>query len=152
MKVGFMHSLIRPEEKLLLAEFQKERIDVVMIDDRKIHFKLGRILSQIRFGSIMNISASLANPTLPRYAVRGVYSEDKVDPVAKIMKEIGYKRAFIVCGHNGENGKYMDELSTLGKNSVCELKEHGVIDCYEFYPENVGLKRGTRLKQRRKAF
>ena len=42
MKIGFLHSLIRPEEKLLLAELKRvPNVDVVMIDDRKIHFQLG---------------------------------------------------------------------------------------------------------------
>ena len=35
---------------------------------------LGRILSQIRFGSTLNIAASLANPVRPTHGVRGVYA------------------------------------------------------------------------------
>lgn len=43
IKIGFLHSLIRPEEKLLLAELKKMvDLDVVMIDDRQIHFQLGK--------------------------------------------------------------------------------------------------------------
>lgn len=43
MKIGFLHSVIRPEEKLLLAEFKKiADLNVMMIDDRKIHFQLGK--------------------------------------------------------------------------------------------------------------
>ena len=41
MKIGFLHSLIRKEEKLLLAEFAKHgAADVVMLDDRKMIFDL----------------------------------------------------------------------------------------------------------------
>ncbi|MBC2711902.1 MAG: anthranilate phosphoribosyltransferase [Desulfosarcina sp.] len=41
----------------------------------KIHpMALGRILSQIHFGSTLNIAASLANPAMPRTGARGVYS------------------------------------------------------------------------------
>ena len=41
MKIGFLHSLIRKDEKLLLEEFNKrENIELVMIDDRKLKFDL----------------------------------------------------------------------------------------------------------------
>lgn len=39
MKVGFLHSLIRKEEKLLLEELRgRQGVDLVMIDDRKLIF------------------------------------------------------------------------------------------------------------------
>ena len=41
MKVGFLHSLIRKDEKLLIAEFSKrEDVELIMIDDRKLKFDL----------------------------------------------------------------------------------------------------------------
>ena len=40
MKVGFLHSLIRVEEKLLLAEFRRQSADVQMLDDRNLIFDL----------------------------------------------------------------------------------------------------------------
>ena len=42
MKIGFLHSLIRVEEKLLLEEFRRQSTDVVMIDDRNLIFDLDR--------------------------------------------------------------------------------------------------------------
>lgn len=43
MKVGFLHSLIRPEEKLLIKEFEsRSGVELAMIDDRKLAFNLGR--------------------------------------------------------------------------------------------------------------
>ena len=42
MKVGFLHSLIRKDEKLLLDEFRRRKnIELLMIDDRKLSFDLG---------------------------------------------------------------------------------------------------------------
>ncbi len=42
MKVGFLYSLIRRDEKLLLEEFAARRnVEVVMMDDRELSFKLG---------------------------------------------------------------------------------------------------------------
>ena len=41
MKIGFLHSLVRKEEKLLLEEFAKQRaVELVMLDDRKLVFDL----------------------------------------------------------------------------------------------------------------
>ena len=41
MRIGFLHSLIRKEEKLLLGEFAKQgAAEIVMLDDRKMIFDL----------------------------------------------------------------------------------------------------------------
>ncbi len=107
----------------------------------KIHLKMSRILSQIRFGSILNISASLANPALPPYGVRGVYSKDLVVLVAKAMKEIGYKRALVFCGLNGDQTKGIDEISTLGETFIAEISEKNGISTYTITPEEFMIKR-----------
>lgn len=107
---------------------------------------LGRILSQISFGTVLNTAASLANPALPKYGVRGVYSKEMLLPVAKVMKEIGYKKAIVVHGtsENGDLG--MDEASTLGETFVVELMEDGTIMSYSFFPEDLGLERGNQTE------
>ena len=43
MKIGFLHSLIRKEEKLLVTEFKKHGVELVMLDDRKLIFDLEKI-------------------------------------------------------------------------------------------------------------
>ena len=44
MKVGFLHSLIRKDEKLLLSELEKmPGVEVVMLDDRKLIFDLEKL-------------------------------------------------------------------------------------------------------------
>jgi len=83
----------------------------------KVHPRaLGRILANISFGTILNTSASLANPALPQYGVRGVYSKELLNSVPLVMHEIGYKKAIVVHGLD-ENGNGMDEASTLG--TIC---------------------------------
>lgn len=43
MKIGFLHSLIRKDEKLLIDEFNSRKdVELVMIDDRNISFNLGK--------------------------------------------------------------------------------------------------------------
>lgn len=96
---------------------------------------LGRVLSQISFGSVLNISASLANPALPQYGVRGVYSKEMLVFVPQIMAEIGYKRAIVVYGEVGEQS--IDEASTIGTTFIAELKEDGTVENYSFNPQDM---------------
>jgi anthranilate phosphoribosyltransferase len=100
---------------------------------------LGRILSNIYFGSSLNIAASLANPALPKLGVRGVYAENRIIPVAKVMKAIGYKRALVFYGTITNSGLGMDEASVCGITHGAELMENGQIEPFILTPEEFGL-------------
>lgn len=100
---------------------------------------LGRILSQIRFGTILNIAGSLANPALPRYGIRGVYAEAMLRPTLETMKEIGYQQALVFHGLNASGTRGMDEMSTLGPTTVMELSRDGGIATYTITPEELGI-------------
>jgi anthranilate phosphoribosyltransferase len=105
---------------------------------------LGRILSQIRFGSTLNIAASLANPVRPAYGVRGVYSDAMITAVGEVMLEIGYQHALVVHGfgeRRGDGG--MDELSVLGPTLVGELRADGRRDSFIVEPEDFGISRAA---------
>jgi anthranilate phosphoribosyltransferase len=99
---------------------------------------LGRILSQISFGSPLNIAASLANPALPKRAVRGVYSPDLLRPVAEVMRAIGYSDAVVVYGAIEGSDKGMDEASVCGETKGFYLKD-GTLTELSIRPEQVGL-------------
>lgn len=104
---------------------------------------LGRILSQIRFGSTLNIAASLANPARPTHAVRGVYAGSMLGPVGDVMKEIGYEHALVVHGYDDRREAGMDELSVLGSTAVSELRPDGRSFLYTVEPEDLGLRRAA---------
>jgi anthranilate phosphoribosyltransferase len=101
---------------------------------------LGRILSMIRFGSTLNIAASLASPVRPTHALRGVYHADVIPSACAVMKEIGYERAMVVHGYNAQKDRGMDEISILGETTVTEFRQDGVTS-YTLTPEEVGLSR-----------
>ena len=108
----------------------------------KVHPQsLARILSQIRFGSTLNIAASLASPCRPTHALRGVYSKNIISHVSDVMKEIGYQRAIVVHGLDAANENGMDELSTIGESVVSEFFPDGTDITYSIVPEDVGLQR-----------
>ena len=102
---------------------------------------LARILSQIRFGSTLNVAASLASPCQTTHALRGVYSVEMVPKVAEIMKAIGIEQAMVVHGFDAENDKGMDELSNIGESIVLEVRADGSDISHTIAPEDVGLKR-----------
>lgn len=107
----------------------------------KVHPRaLGRILSQIRFGSTLNIAASLANPCRPTVGLRGVYTQRMVRKAADLMRMIGYKRGMVVYGKDSDSGYGMDELSISGETTVFEFSPCSQ-DEYTIHPEEVGLKR-----------
>ena len=76
---------------------------------------LFRILSQIRFGTTLNIAGSLASPILPHLGVRGVFSPEMVNRVAEVKREIRYKEAFVFHGRRDDGQPAMDEISNLGQ-------------------------------------
>ena len=102
---------------------------------------LGRVLSQIRFGSTINIVGPLLNPTMPAYKVMGVPSIDMIDIEVRTLRELGFKRAFVMHGLEEGSGKGMDELSTIGPSHVGELRPDGAIERSVLAPEDVGLPR-----------
>jgi anthranilate phosphoribosyltransferase len=101
---------------------------------------LFRILSQMSFGSILNIAASLANPVMPEYGVRGVYAKEMISPVIETMKEIGFKKAMVFHGSSGNGRGGMDELSPIAESWVAELSEDGNIEHYALSPETLGIR------------
>jgi anthranilate phosphoribosyltransferase len=108
---------------------------------REVHpVALGRILSQISFGSPLNIAASLAHPALPKIAVRGVHAPTLLQPVAEVMQAIGYTDALVVYGAIAQSTKGMDEASVCGTTSGVRL-HNGSLSTFTFEPEDCGLKR-----------
>jgi len=108
----------------------------------KVHPKtLARVLSQIRFGSTINLVGPLLNPTRPVYKVMGVPSRDMVEIEAKTLQALGFKRAFVMHGLDDESEKGMDEISTLGTTHTAEFGEDGSIRNHTLTPEEFGIKR-----------
>lgn len=104
---------------------------------------LGRILSRIRFGTTLNIAASLANPALPTIGVRGVGSPGLIEPTLKIMKRIGYRKAAVYFGRGPDGDSGMDELSTLGPSRLGVLDQDGGEAYFELNYSDLGLHQGN---------
>jgi [lysine-biosynthesis-protein LysW]--L-2-aminoadipate ligase len=72
-RIGFLHSLLRLDEKLLLEEFAARRgADLVMIDDRELSFVLGRPAGRLDVVLERCINHSRALHALRLYESAGV--------------------------------------------------------------------------------
>ena len=80
---------------------------------------VGPIRKQIGIRTIFNMLGPLSNPSNASRQVIGVFSPEKVSVFAKVMSEMGVKRAMIVCGSDG-----MDEITVTGKIVVYEIDPH----------------------------
>jgi len=85
--------------------------------------------------TIFNLLGPLSNPAGARRQILGVFAADWVEPLAKVLRNLGSERVWVVHGSDG-----MDELTTTGPSIVAELKD-GEIRRFEVTPEDAGLAR-----------
>lgn len=100
-----------------------------------------RMRAEVRFGQTINLVGPLLTPTMPQYKVMGVNSVSGVDFLSLLLRELGFKRAFVMNGLDTDSGHGIDELSTLGPSHIAELKPDGSIEKSVVTPEELGLKR-----------
>ncbi len=83
--------------------------------------------------TIFNILGPLTNPAGAPNILMGVFHPDLVGIQARVLHELGAKRALVVWGRDG-----MDELSLGAASLVGELRD-GVVREYEVHPEDYGI-------------
>ena len=92
---------------------------------------------EIGIRTIFNILGPLCNPASANRQVLGVFDERLTEPMAKVLKNLGIKRAFVVHGTDG-----LDEVTVTGKTKVTELRD-GRIRSYSVSPGTFGLKKAA---------
>jgi len=85
--------------------------------------------------TVFNILGPIVNPARVRHQVMGVYSEVLLDPIVKVLRNLGHKSAMVVHGSDS-----LDELTVTGKTAVSELKD-GMVRKYQLDPAEMGIKR-----------
>jgi anthranilate phosphoribosyltransferase len=83
--------------------------------------------------TLFNLLGPLSNPAQVKRQMIGVFSPDWVEPLARVLNNLGHERAWVVHGADG-----LDELSTTGKSLVAELND-GEVRTFEVGPEDAGL-------------
>ena len=70
--------------------------------------------------TIFNLLGPLLNPAGPSAMLMGVPRPEFCEPLAQVLQSLGVRRAMVVCGRAGADG-FLDELSTLGENTIAEF-------------------------------
>lgn len=95
----------------------------------------GPVRKQLGVRTIFNILGPLANPAGANMQLLGVYDENLVEPLARVLANLGVKRGAVVHGHDG-----LDEITLCGATTVCEISgEH--LNSFFLSPEQFGLAR-----------
>lgn len=121
----------------LSAQLLKE-INICFLFAQKYHTAMrfvGGVRKEMGIRTLFNILGPLANPAGATMQLLGVYSEDLVEPLAHVLKNLGVKRAMVVYGTDS-----IDEISLSAPTKVCEFKGDE-FKSYEITPEQFGLKR-----------
>lgn len=96
------------------------------------------VRKQLGIRTIFNILGPLTNPAGAKKQVLGVFHSSLTGTMAAVLKELGSEHALIVHGEGG-----FDELSTLGKTKVSELRGEDIAN-YEVSIESFGLRKATK--------
>ncbi len=87
--------------------------------------------------TVFNILGPLTNPAEASSQLMGVYDESLTEKIADVFHLLGANRAMVVHGYPG-----IDELSTIGKTKVSELKD-GEIKTYYVRPDEFGFDKAS---------
>ena len=96
---------------------------------------VGAVRKEMGIRTLFNVLGPLANPAGATMQLFGVYSEELVEPLAHVLRNLGVKRAMVVYGRDS-----MDEISLSADTKVCEFK-NDEFKSYVIKPEDLGLTR-----------
>lgn len=99
---------------------------------------VGAIRRELGFRTVFNILGPLTNPGKPAMQLLGVYDGYLVEPLARVLVNLGVKRGMVVYGQDR-----LDEISLSAPTTVCEIND-GEIKSYTITPEDFGLERCTK--------
>ncbi len=98
---------------------------------------VGPVRAELGVRTIFNLLGPMCNPAGVKRYLLGVYAKEWVRPLAETLARLGCESAWVVHGAGG-----LDELSTLGSNHVCAVR-NGVVSEFEVSPEQAGLPLAT---------
>jgi anthranilate phosphoribosyltransferase len=125
---------IEPDKSLKCLK----EINICFLFAQNYHIAMKYVASvrrELGIRTIFNILGPLTNPAGATMQVLGVYDKELVEPLAKVLNNLGVKSALSVYGIDG-----MDEISVSDKTCVCEIKD-GVTKSYEIDPSDFGFEK-----------
>jgi anthranilate phosphoribosyltransferase len=88
--------------------------------------------------TIFNLLGPLLNPARPSAMLMGVPRPELCEPLAQVLQSLGVRRAMVVCGKVSGVG-FLDELSTLGENTIAEFYQERGFTVSTTLPEQFPL-------------
>ena len=113
-----------------------KKIGICFFFAQKYHASMkyvGAIRKELGIRTVFNILGPLTNPAKPQLYILGVYDEYLLEPIAKVLTNLGVKRGMVIYGQDK-----LDEISISAPTSVCELKD-GTYQRYIINPEDYGF-------------
>ncbi|HKW29880.1 MAG TPA: anthranilate phosphoribosyltransferase [Verrucomicrobiae bacterium] len=97
--------------------------------------------------TIFNYLGPLLNPVRPSAMLVGVPRPELCEPLARVLQSLGVHRAMVVCGKvqspESKVPSAIDELSTLGENTIAEFYQERGFAASTLSPEQFPLQRAT---------
>ncbi len=93
------------------------------------------VRKELAVRTIFNILGPLSNPAGANMQLLGVYDENLVEPLARVLANLGVKRAMVVHGHDG-----LDEVTLCDTTTICEVN-NGRLNSFFLSPEQLGLQK-----------
>ncbi len=99
---------------------------------------VGAIRKELGVRTVFNILGPLTNPGKPSMQLLGVYDEYLVEPLARVLINLGVRRGMVVYGKDK-----LDEISMSAPTAICEIKD-GWYRSFTITPEEFGFERCTK--------
>ena len=94
---------------------------------------VANVRKSIKTRTIFNVLGPLSNPANAKYQILGVYDKKLILPIAKVIKDLGVKRAMVVHSEEG-----LDEISCEKDTYIAEVNENEISE-YTINPKEFGL-------------
>ncbi len=119
------------------AQILKE-LNICFLFAQKYHTAMrfvGGVRKEMGIRTLFNCLGPLSNPAGASMQLLGVYSEELVEPLARVLVNLGVKSAMVVYGQDS-----IDEISLSAPTTVCEAI-NGQFKSYVLKPEDYGFTR-----------
>lgn len=93
------------------------------------------VRAELKIRTVFNMLGPLTNPANADAQVVGVFDRDRAETLARVLANVGVRRAFVVTGMDG-----LDEITVTGPTFVAEANA-GHVKVYELLPEDAGIPR-----------
>jgi anthranilate phosphoribosyltransferase len=98
---------------------------------------VGPARTELGTRTIFNIMGPISNPAGVKRQLIGVFSDQWLEPIARVLGNLGTEHAWVVHGSDG-----LDEITVTGPTEVCELK-NGALRRFRVSPADLGMPLST---------